>query len=367
MLFSILRRSYGAAVILNNNKKKFPPLTRFVSSSILFPDFDYDPLVIELNALDVYDDLSWNGVTSISDYNRVFSILSRIGAFYTLFKLIKELEEPVGIKPYHRPIVFPDVHTWDILIECHSKLGNMSSAFSLFRKIIDTGYHPTTQNLNHLLRGFCDKHEIHNAMLFYNGIILKKGFQLNCDSYYILINGLCEIGETQTAIQLLRKALEIDKKPKYSMSNFMCCYNSIIFRLCKDRLVNQAYELYSEMIHVNNIKPDSATYKHLIYGYCILGQFKQALRLFIEFEASRIVYLPTPPTLVTEHDVKSAKSVAAVMIKGGVKPNVASYHSVIDGLYKSEGGSRSVVMNKIAQKVEMLLLSKPDMFNVNYD
>lgn len=133
MLFSILR-SYGTAVILNNNnnKNKFPSLTRFISSSIVYPDFDYDPLLIELDALDVYYDLNYNGVTSISDYNRVFSTLTRIGAFPTVLKLIKELEKPFGIKELcHRPIVFPDVHTWDILIECHSKRGNIFSFLSI--------------------------------------------------------------------------------------------------------------------------------------------------------------------------------------------------------------------------------------------
>ncbi|KEH37442.1 transmembrane protein, putative [Medicago truncatula] len=47
-------------------------------------------------------------------------------------------------------------------------------------------------------------------------------------------------------------------------------------------------------------------------------------------------------------EVKSNKSAAHVMIKGGVKPNASSYHSIIDRLYK--GGSRSVVMIKITQK-----------------
>jgi pentatricopeptide repeat domain-containing protein 1 len=103
-----------------------------------------------------------------------------------------------------------------------------------------------------------------------------------------------------------------------------CCYNSIIFRLCKDRLVNQACDLYSDMIHVNNIEPNYTTYQNLTYGYCILGQFKQAMELFR--------YRISHHTLVTEQEVKSAKCAAALMIKGGVKPNAASYHSVIGRL-----------------------------------
>jgi len=54
--------------------------------------------------------------------------------------------------------------------------------------------------------------------------------------------------------------------------------------------------------------------------------------------------------------VKSAKSAAVVMIKGGVKPNVASYHSNTSRLYKR--GSRSVVKIKIKQKMDELLVAE---------
>jgi len=55
-------------------------------------------------------------------------------------------------------------------------------------------------------------------MLFYN------------DSYLILINGLCEIGETQLAIDMLRQALLIDKELKDDCDD---TNNSIIFKLAK--------------------------------------------------------------------------------------------------------------------------------------
>ncbi|XP_024630781.1 pentatricopeptide repeat-containing protein At1g12620 [Medicago truncatula] len=297
----------------------------------------------------------------ISNYNFVLESLVKVGSYPTVFSLFNKLDESTQ-----------DIHTWAILIKCHSVDGNMSSAISLFHKIIDTGHHPTAGTLYSLLYGFCDRHQIHKAMHFYNYIILKKGFQLDHKCYLVLIKGLCKIGETHTAIQLLRRALQTDEEGDFTL-----------------------------------LRPDSCTYSHLVYGYCILGQFKQAIDFFIELEAlrtgspthpptlvtaerdvksaigqfkealdlliieleaSRTAASPTPPTLVTERDVKSARSVAAVMIKGGVKPNVACYRSVYDGLYKGQGGSKSNLMNKIEKKVKKLLLSVPYEFNgISYD
>jgi len=265
-----------------------------------------------------------------------------------------------------------------MLISCHSEIGNISTAFSLFRnKIIDTGHRPTTSTLNHLLKGLCQIGESYKAMLFYHYIILK-GFRLDRDSYYFLIRGLCRYsGETQRAIQLLREVLllqpQIDTDQDYDFHVIL--YNRIIFRLCKDRLVHQAYDLYSEMIHVTKINPDFLTHCHLLYGYCIVGQFKQAIWLDRELEKPN--YNPStglgsmtktaenalltskyiPPcisalNLVTEQEVKDAKTVAAVMIKAGIRPNFAAYKLVINELYK-----RGEV-EQIAKTVEMLLLQQ---------
>jgi len=69
----------------------------------------------------------------------------------------------------------------------------------------------------YLLYGFCDRHQIHKAMHFYNDIILKKRFQLDHECYLVLINGLCKIGETHVAIQLLRRALQIDRERDHTL------------------------------------------------------------------------------------------------------------------------------------------------------
>jgi len=80
----------------------------------------------------------------------------------------------------------------------------MASAFSLFHKIIKTGHHPSTPTLNDLFEGLSLQGEIHKALLVYNDFLLK-GFKLDYVSYDILIEGLCKIGETEKAIELLRQ------------------------------------------------------------------------------------------------------------------------------------------------------------------
>jgi len=143
---------------------------------------------------------------------------------------------------------------------------------------------------------------------------------LNDITYYLLVNGLCRIGEAQKAIHLFRQ-VEININCNSNTIDLTDFYNSIILTLCKDRLVNQAYDFYSEMI-AKNIPRSCLTYHYLIHGYCIVGQFKQAIALFKELDASPNKMFPSAivvPTLVTEGEVKDAKTVVAVMVKCSVK------------------------------------------------
>jgi len=47
-------------------------------------------------------------------------------------------------------------------------------------------------------------------------------------------------------------------------------YNTIIDGLCKDKLVNEAYDLYSEM-DARGIFPNVIAYSTLICGFCLVG------------------------------------------------------------------------------------------------
>lgn len=54
----------------------------------------------------------------------------------------------------------------------------------------------------------------------------------------------------------------------------------IIDSLRKDKLIIDARDLYSEII-VKIIYPGIVTYASLMYGFCLIGQVKEAIECFI--------------------------------------------------------------------------------------
>ncbi|KEH40775.1 putative pentatricopeptide [Medicago truncatula] len=380
--------SVSSSIIIPNNNKLFPPPRPFVS--YLIRSFSSstitEPLYFNLETLDHFSAirifdlmLDYDGFYSISDFNFLFSSLIKKGCLLTVFQLAQRWEESLSRKCYDR--VYPNIDTWKILISCHSKKksGNISFAFSLFHRIIEDGHRPTTSTLNDIFRGLCLRGQIYKAIMFYNYTILK-GFQLNLETYSIIIHGLCKIGETKKAIHFLREAPQIHKEqnnglceigetkiPFHFLSEaeqeedeFEDMYDAIIITLCMERHINEAYDLFSEMIVKKKIIPCNDIYCCLVYGYCITGQFKQAIALFREFgEALRIRNIGALDTehiqdvkaakFVTEQEVTAAKRAVAVLIKRGVKPDLASCQSVVGGLYN--GGTV-----KVTRKMEELSL-----------
>jgi len=315
---------------------------------------------------------------SISDYNNLSSSLHKTGHENTNIELAQLWKE---IITYTK--AFPDIDTWKSQINSYcltGKSGDISLAFSVFRRIINTGHCPTTSTLNDLFDGLCRRGLVYKAIMFYNYTVLKD-FQLNPRTYSILIQGLCGIGETKLAIRLLREAMHIykesikeiresntqpaeqllkkvvegvdkeqrvDKEQKCAHITVRSWYELIILRLCRDGLLKEAHDLLSEMVIL--LACNTSAYVNLIHAYCINGQFKQAIASFKEWgKLLPVGYFRELPknnsTLVTEQEVKAAKRAAAVLIKRGVRPDLAGFQSVRGGLFS---GGRV----KVARRVE---------------
>uniref|UniRef100_K7LEK5 Pentacotripeptide-repeat region of PRORP domain-containing protein n=1 Tax=Glycine max TaxID=3847 RepID=K7LEK5_SOYBN len=136
--------------------------------------------------------------------------------------------------------------------------------------------------------------------------------QLNQVSYKTLINGVCKIGDTRAAIQLLRKIYGRLTKPNELM------FNDIIDAMCKDQLVNEAYGLFSEMA---------------VKGATVLKEATGLLNEMVSktinpnvytLHAWELMLFTLMDEYVLVYEVKKAKYVFNAMSLVGVTPNVQS-------------------------------------------
>ncbi|PWA73578.1 tetratricopeptide-like helical domain-containing protein [Artemisia annua] len=94
--------------------------------------------------------------------------------------------------------------------------------------------------------------------------------------YSTMIKGLCKVSNNVIAVALLRLMDERGCKPD------VVVYNTIIDSLCKDKLIDEAFKLFKEMVFQKGISPDAITYSSLIDGLRKLGRWDEAPKMLQE-------------------------------------------------------------------------------------
>ncbi|CAO2183311.1 unnamed protein product [Urochloa humidicola] len=156
------------------------------------------------------------------------------------------------------------------------------------------------------------------------------GFAPTTATYNVLLKAHCSdaAAPIEDALRIFRKIPKPDA----------CSYNTIMDGLCRRGRLDEALELFSEMVG-KRIAPTVVTYTTVIHWLAVECCFDDALKLFDEMGRRGI-----SPNLVTYSSLidglcKGGRSTSALelldrMIKEKKLPNTIIYSSVIDGLCK---------------------------------
>ncbi|GKF25950.1 putative tetratricopeptide-like helical domain-containing protein [Tanacetum coccineum] len=112
--------------------------------------------------------------------------------------------------------------------------------------------------------------------MLFKKLVREKLCEPNEVMYRTVINGLCKVGKTSKALELVRFMAKGSYKPQVDQ------YNMIIDGLCKDNMVDQALELFDKMIE------KGITYNSLIHGLCNFGREGEAAKLLTDMEEKEI-------------------------------------------------------------------------------
>ncbi|XP_027357365.1 putative pentatricopeptide repeat-containing protein At1g12700, mitochondrial [Abrus precatorius] len=261
---------------------------------------DVDPAVASFNRM-----LNVRPCPPITQFNKILGSLARDKRFETVILLFPKLQY-VGI--------LPNLVSLCVLINCCCQVRHRTLALSVLAKIFRLGYLPSTIVLTTLLNGLFLTRNAEEAMYLRDKMAAQE-FQMDQIRYWILIYGLCEVGEAGFAIQLLRHAEGHLIQP--SVEAYIM-YRESIKRLCEDELLYEACDCVSEMV-TRGIQPNCEIYHSIIHGFCRLDQVQEAVGLFNEMLLKSIN--PKVYTLVVLMDVLSkygkvreAKTALAVMV-----------------------------------------------------
>lgn len=220
-----------------------------------------------------------------------FSVIDDISKFFSFvvekkerIMMALEVFEDLKVKGYS------SVPVYNILMEALLKIGEVKKALSLFNEMKNLNFEPDSTTYSIAVICFVEDGNIQEACMCHNKIIEMSGVP-SVAAYSSLTKGLCNIGEIDEAIMLVRDCLgNVTSGPmefKYTLT---------ILHVCKLGEAEKVIEVLNEMMQ-EGCPPNEVIYSAIISGMCKHGTLEEARKVFTKLkelkllsEAKTIVY-----------------------------------------------------------------------------
>ncbi|KAL8238614.1 hypothetical protein R6Q59_015181 [Mikania micrantha] len=197
---------------------------------------------------------------SVVWFNQLLNAVTKMRHFSCCLDLFKQMWV-IGVPA--------DDYSMCIAIRCCCKLYRTNEGFALLGCCFRRAVVPNAWTFSTLLDGLILEDRIVEAERLFKRLIKHKLCEPNVVTYSTMIKGLCKFGNNVMAIGLLRLMDERGCKPN------VVAYSTIIDSLCKDKLIDDAFKLFKEMVFDKGIIPNVITYTSLIYGLCLSSRWDE--------------------------------------------------------------------------------------------
>lgn len=236
----------------------------------------------------------------IDDISKFLSVMAK-ESIWTALEVFEDLKS----KGYS------SVPMYNILMEALLNIGEVKKALTLFSEMNSSNLGADSNTLNIAIICFVEDENIREACTCHNKII-----EMSCvpsvAAYCSLARGLCEIGEIDEAMMLVRDCLgNVPSGPmefKYSLT---------ILHVCRSGDAGKVIEVLNEMMqegcHLNEV-----TCSAVISGMCRHGTIEEARKVFVNLRERKL--LTESKTIVyDEMLVEHMKKKTADLVVSGLK------------------------------------------------
>ncbi|KAH6831076.1 Pentatricopeptide repeat superfamily protein [Perilla frutescens var. hirtella] len=246
-----------------------------------------------------------------------FCLTNRIGDGFKLLQIMKNHGVKVNVVVYNTLIHalckngkvgkarslmnemdnFSDV-TFNILISAYCNEGNLVQALVMMEKCFSSSFVPDVIALTKLIGILCNAGRLSEAVEALERVETKGGTH-DVVVYNTLLKGFVKAGKVKAGCGFLRQM-----ETKGCLPNTET-YNVLIEGFCESGMLDLALDMFHEMKRAG-VRWDFVTFETMIYGFCSAGKTRDGIEIF---------------ELMLED-------------KGGSGGRIASYNSILYGLYK---------------------------------
>ncbi|KAJ0803088.1 putative tetratricopeptide-like helical domain superfamily [Helianthus annuus] len=194
------------------------------------------------HALNLFDEMSQRRpLPSVVKFTQLLHLVTKMKHFSSSLHLFNQmcfLGVPVN------------EYSMSIAIKCCCQLNRTNDGFAVLGSCFRRAIPPDVYIFSALLDGLVLEDRILEAEMLFKKLVKQKLCEPNVVMYNTMIKGLCKFGNNVTALALLRLMEQKNCKPD------IFTYNTIIDSLCRDKLIDDAFKLFKEMLFEKGILPD---------------------------------------------------------------------------------------------------------------
>ncbi|KAK1423587.1 hypothetical protein QVD17_18891 [Tagetes erecta] len=305
-------------------------------------------------------------------YNMMMSVLGKTKQFESMISLLDEIGEKglltletfqiciksfaaaqqrkkaVGIFELMRKHNFKvGVGSINILLDnlCRAKLGK--EAQILFEKLKGR-FTPNIQTYTVLLNGWCKVGNLLEAGKVWNEMI-DKGLNPDIVAYNIMLEGLLKVHKRSDAVKLF-EVMKAKGPPPNERS-----YTIMIRDLCKQKRMKDAVEYYENMLKFG-CTPDAAVYTCLITGFGNQKQMDKVYGLLKEMKENGCppdgrLYNALIKLMTNRQMPDDAVRIYKKMIQSGIEPTIHTYNMMLKSFFRNGNYDMGVaVWEEMSQK-----------------
>ncbi|CAM8937026.1 unnamed protein product [Rhodiola kirilowii] len=198
---------------------------------------------------------------TVDTYNAMLSIAEKARDFFLVEKLLKDMAIDLCQK---------NVKTWTIILSSYEKPKAFAKALSTFEKMKRAGCEPDVFAYRTMIHVLCASQKFEIAKFYKE--MTEKGFEMEMNSYRLLMNGLAESGDV-AGVHMVA-----DDMVRISQIAEPISYACMLKSFCISGRIKEALELAREFRN-KNLTFDSDNLETLVRGLCRAGRVDDALEI----------------------------------------------------------------------------------------
>ncbi|KAL7609554.1 hypothetical protein Lser_V15G12421 [Lactuca serriola] len=297
-------------------------------------------------------------------YNTMMNILGKTKQFETMISILNEMGEKQLLT----------LETFNICIKAFAAGQQRRKAVGMFDLMKKHNFKVGVDSINCLLDNLGrSKLGKEAQVLFHN---LKGKFTPNIQTYTVLLNGWCKLGNLLEAGKIWNEMTDEGFTPDIVAHNIMLegllkshkrseaiklfeimkskgpcntrSFTIMIRDLCKQKKMKEAIESYENMLN-HNYKPDAAVYTCLITGFGNVKQMDKVYGLLKEMKEKDCppdgrLYNALIKLMTNRRMPDDAVRIYKKMIQSGIKPSIHTYNMMIKSFFMMENYEMGVAV-----------------------